>query len=84
MEDKNWLFFIEAVTSVGAITVKRMNEIEEMTEGCLSGKIYVTAFCDKGTYKKFVDQLAWDTEVWIADIPDHMIHLNGDCFIDPR
>lgn len=84
MKDKNWLFFIEAVTSVGAISVKRMNEIEEMTKGCLCGKIYVTAFINKGTYKKFVDHLAWDTEVWIADMPDHMIHLNGDNFIGPR
>lgn len=83
-EKKDWLYFIETVTSVGAITVKRMNEIEKMTSDCKSGKIYVTAFPDKKIYKKFVDELAWETEVWIAETPQHLIHLNGDNFIGPR
>ena len=26
----------------------------------------------------------WDTEVWIAELPEHMIHLNGDQFMGPR
>jgi hypothetical protein len=81
--EKEWLFFIEAVTSVGPMSVKRMQEIEAMTAGCKEGKIYITAFSDRKTYKKFIDQLAWETEVWIADNPDHMIHLNGDRFIGP-
>lgn len=84
MEDKNWLFFIEAVTSVGVMSVKRISEINEMTKECSCGKIYVTAFQNNATYKKFIEQLAWETEVWIAEIPDHMIHLNGDRFIGPR
>lgn len=79
-----WLYFIEAVTSVGPITVKRMEEINTMTVNCKAGKIFVTAFPDRKTYKRFVDQLAWETEVWIADTPDHMIHLNGDMFLGPR
>jgi hypothetical protein len=82
--NKNWLYFVEAVTSVGPISVKRMTEIQGMTAGCACGKIYVTAFLDKRTYKRFVDQLAWETEVWIAETSDHMIHLNGDKFIGPR
>ena len=82
--NNKWLYFIEAVTSVGPISFKRMEEIEIMTSTCKVGKIYVTAFPDKKTYKRFIDQLAWETEVWIADDPDHMIHLNGDRFIGPR
>jgi hypothetical protein len=82
--DKNWLYFIEAVTSVGPISVKRMQEIGDMTAECTAGKIYITAFPDRKLYKRFVDQLAWETEIWIADNPDHMIHLNGDRFIGPR
>jgi len=84
MENKNWLFFIEAVTSVGPLSMKRISEINQMTTECICGKIYITAFPDKSTYKKFVEQLAWETEVWIAEIPDHMIHLNGDKFLGPR
>lgn len=83
-EDKNWIYFIEAVTSVGPMEPKRILEIETMTENVKSGKIFVTAFPDFKTYKKFSEKLAWETEVWIADMPEHMIHLNGDKFMGPR
>lgn len=83
-EDKNWIYFIESVTSVGAMEPKRIKEIEEMTENVSAGKIYVTAFLNFKTFKKFSESLAWETEVWIADMPDHMIHLNGDKFLGPR
>lgn len=84
LAEKNWLYFIEAVTSVGPMEPKRIKEIKEMTAYVTAGKIYVTAFPDFKTFKKFSDSLAWETEVWIADIPNHMIHLNGDKFIGPR
>lgn len=83
-EDKNWIYFIESVTSVGPMNPKRIIEIEAMTKNVSAGKIYVTAFLDFATFKKFSEQLAWETEVWIADMPDHMIHLNGDKFLGPR
>lgn len=82
--DKDWVYFIEAVTSVGPMDPKRIKEIEDMTKSVSSGKIYVTAFLDFKTFKKFSEELAWDTEVWIADMPEHMIHLNGDKFLGPR
>ena len=83
-EEKNWLYFIESVTSVGPMEPKRIIEIEQMTEAVTAGRIYVTAFLDFKTFKKFSETLAWETEVWIADMPDHMIHLNGDKFLGPR
>lgn len=83
-EDKNWIYFIESITSVGPMDPKRIVEIEAMTKNVTAGKIYISAFLDFSTFKKFSDQLAWETEVWIADMPDHMIHLNGDKFLGPR
>jgi hypothetical protein len=83
-KDKNWIYFIEAVTSVGPMDPKRIVEIEAMTEKVTAAKIYITSFLDFATYKKFSDQLAWETEVWIAEMPEHMIHLNGDKFLGPR
>ena len=55
-----------------------------MMNGCKCGAIFVTAFLDKSTFKRFVTDLAWETEVWIAEQPEHMIHLNGDRFLGPR
>lgn len=63
---------------------KRIYEIGEMTKNVTAGKIFVTAFLDFKTYKKFSDSLAWETEVWLAEDADHMIHLNGDKFMGPR
>ena len=83
-EKKDWLYFVEAVTSVGPMDPKRIVELGDLTKNVKAGKIFVTAFLDFGTYKKFAADLAWDTEVWIADMPEHMIHLNGDKFLGPR
>ncbi len=83
-EDEDWIYFVESVTSVGPMDPKRIIEITDMTKDVKSGKIFVTAFLDFATYKKFAESLAWETEVWIVDMPDHMIHLNGDKFLGPR
>ena len=83
-EDKDWIYFVESVTSVGPMDPKRILEITEMTKDVTAGKIFVTAFLDFKTYKKFAEELAWETEVWIAEMPEHMIHLNGDRFMGPR
>ena len=83
-EDKNWIYFVESVTSVGPMDSKRILELIEMTKNVTAGKIFVTAFLDFKTYKRFSETLAWETEVWIAEMPEHMIHLNGDKFLGPR
>ena len=83
-KDVDWLYFIEAVTSVGPMSPERIMNIQEMTRNVKCGKIFVTAFPDFKTFKKFSEALAWETEVWLSDMPDHMIHLNGDMFIGPR
>lgn len=81
---KNWLFLIEAVTSHGPVSPKRVIELEEFLKNCNAGKIYVTAFPDFTEFKKHSNNIAWETEVWLADTPEHMIHFNGDRFMGPR
>ena len=81
---KNWLFLIEAVTSHGPVSPKRIIELEEFLKNCKAGKIYVTAFPDFAEFKKHSNNIAWETEVWLADTPEHMIHFNGDRFMGPR
>lgn len=83
-EDKNWIYFIEAVTSSGPMDAKRIVDLKMMTQKVTAGIIYITAFLDYKKYKEYSDKLAWDTEVWLASMPDHMVHLNGDRFLGPR
>lgn len=83
-KSRNWLFLIEAVTSHGPVSPKRIVELEDLLCNCTSGKVYVTAFPDFAEFKKHSSQIAWETEVWLMEVPDHMIHFNGDRFIGPR
>lgn len=81
---KDWLYLIEAVTSHGPVSPKRVIELEELLKECKSGKVYVSAFPDFTEFKKHSTNIAWDTEVWVVDFPEHMIHFNGDRFLGPR
>ena len=81
--ERNWLFLIEAVTSHGPVSPKRHREIEAMLKGCPAERIYVTAFLDVGAFRKYAGDIAWETEVWIAETPGHMIHFNGPKFLGP-
>jgi len=82
-ESKNWLYLIEAVTTHGAIDQKRVNQLEDMFVDCPADSIYITAFLDRATFRKYIADIAWETEVWISEEPDHMIHFNGDKFMGP-
>jgi len=78
---KNVLFLIEAVTTHGPMSQKRVNELIERLSKTGLKQIYISAFPKKKEFKKYLDEIAWETEVWLADAPDHMIHLNGPKFL---
>lgn len=82
-EQKSWIYLIESVTSFGEISQIRKLELERITENCINPVVFVTAFLDRDTYRKYCANLAWETEVWIASDPDHLIHLNGAKFLGP-
>jgi type II restriction enzyme len=82
-KQKNWLYLIEAVHSSGPISEIRLLQLEKLTKKCKADIVYVTAFLDRPKFRKFMADIAWETEVWIADNPDHMIHFNGDKFLGP-
>jgi hypothetical protein len=80
---KNWVFLIEAVTTANPVTELRRRVLLDLTKDCSADVVLVTAFPDRNTYRKFCADIAWETEVWIADAPEHLIHLNGDKFLGP-
>jgi len=83
-DDKNWLFLIESVTSNGPIDGRRYEELVDLFANSKADLVFVTAFPDRKIMRKYLHVLAWETEVWIADSPDHLIHFNGDKFLGPR
>lgn len=81
--EKNWLVLIEAVTSHGPVNPKRRKELKDLFAGSSAGLVFVTAFLDRKTMVKYLDEISWETEVWIATAPDHLIHFNGERFLGP-
>lgn len=80
---RNWLLLIEAVTSHGPVSPKRLQELASLFKGSKAGLVYVTAFMSREAMVKFLGDISWETEVWVADAPDHMIHFNGERFLGP-
>jgi len=83
VEQKNWLVLIEAVTSHGPVNPKRRNELRELFKDSKAGLVFVTAFQDRRTMTRYLNDISWETEVWVAESPTHLIHFNGERFLGP-
>jgi hypothetical protein len=81
--EKNWLVLIEAVTSHGPVDGKRRDELKRLFKGCKAGLVFVTTFLDRAAMVKYLGDISWETEVWVADAPSHLIHFNGERFLGP-
>ena len=81
--EKNWLVLIEAVTSHGPVNPKRRQELKALFSGSTDGLVFVTAFLDRKAMLKYLNDISWETEVWIAESPTHLIHFNGERFLGP-
>lgn len=77
----NWLYLIEAVHSSGPMSEIRVHELKKLLKECKAELIFVTAFLTRTDFRKWTMEIAWETEVWIADNPDHLIHFNGHKFL---
>ena len=82
-EEKNWLVLAESVTSHGPVDAKRQIELTNLFASSPIDKVFISAFPDKQTFARFAPDVAWETEVWDADNPTHMVHFNGDKFLGP-
>jgi hypothetical protein len=80
-KDKNWLLLIEAVTSHGPVNAKRRAELAKLFAGSKAGLVYVTTFLTRKAMLKYLVDISWETEVWVAESPGHMIHFDGERFL---
>lgn len=81
--ERNWLLLIESVTSHGPVDGKRHEELAQLFSGSSAGLVYVTAFPSRSLMARYVGEIAWETEVWVAEAPSHLIHFNGERFLGP-
>lgn len=81
---RNWLFLVESVTSHGPVDGKRHAELSRLFAMSSIGLVYVTAFPNRPVMGRYLGEIAWETEVWVADAPSHLIHFNGERFLGPH
>ena len=81
--ERNWLLLVESVTSHGPVDGKRHAELAKLFAGSKAGLVYVTAFPNRSIMGRYLPEIAWETEVWVADAPSHLIHFNGVRFLGP-
>ena len=80
---RDWLLIVESVTSHGPVDAKRHNELGKLFSATAAGLVYVTAFPDRSVMARHIGQISWETEVWCADAPTHLIHFDGERFLGP-
>jgi hypothetical protein len=71
------------VTSAGPVDGKRRMELKQLFKKSPTGLVFVTAFETRRSMQSFVTQISWESEVWIAETPEHLIHFNGERFLGP-
>lgn len=83
-KEKNLLYLIEAYHSTGEWSEVRVRKIKQKLEAsqCSANIVFFTAFENKTVFKQKAKDIAWETEVWIADSPEHLIHFNGYKFLE--
>ena len=81
-QKNNLLFLIEAVHSAGPMSEIRVSKLKKQLEKCVASLVFITSFLNKKDFRKWVNDIAWETEVWIAESPEHMIHFNGYKFLE--
>ena len=82
-EEGNWLVLVESVTSHGPVDLKRHDELSDLFGGATPRLVYVTAFPGRSVMARYLGAISWETEVWCADSPEHLIHFDGERFLGP-
>lgn len=81
--NRNWLILVESVTSHGPVDSKRHSDLTNLFNSSTAGLVFVSAFPNKKVFLRYMTEISWETEVWVADAPTHMIHFNGVRFLGP-
>ena len=83
LRDRNWLILIEAASSHGPVDAKRHRELSKLFRGSSAGLVFISALPSRVELRKYLKEIAWETDVWCADNPTHLIHFNGERFLGP-
>jgi len=83
MPGRNWLILMGAASTHGPVDAKRHGELSSLFGNSTAGLVYVSCFESREDMRRYLAQISWETEVWCADNPTHLIHFNGERFLGP-
>ncbi|MDQ3443330.1 MAG: restriction endonuclease, partial [Chloroflexota bacterium] len=83
MPSRNWLVLLEAASSHGPVDATRRGELSVLFGDSTARLVFVSCFASRTEMRRYLSQIAWETDVWCADNPTHLIHFNGERFLGP-
>jgi hypothetical protein len=84
LSDREWLVLLEAASTHGPVDAKRHGELKKLFADARPGLVFVSCFPDRDVMRSYLTEIAWETDAWCADNPDHLIHFNGERFLGPH
>ncbi len=82
-QTRNWLFLITAEHPSANRTLPVHQRLREELKNCKAARVYVAAFATRREFRRRVANILWNTRVWIAEEPEHLIHFDGDRLVGP-
>jgi len=81
MPEKNWLVLMRLPPRTAPWTPH--GELAKLFSGSSASLVYVSCFPSRAEMRRYLHDIAWETDVWCADNPTHLIHFNGERFLGP-
>lgn len=79
-EVERCVVIVEVVASSGPVSTSRLAQLQSLVQQSLALGYrvrYVTAFPSRRVLRRFVEEIAWGTEVWIASEADQIVHFGA-------
>lgn len=83
-KSRRWLFLIDVAGGRWRMNAQRCDQLLSLLRGCGLGLVIVSAFRERGEFRRLADDFAWGTAAWFASEPDHLIHFNGGILTAPH
>jgi type II restriction enzyme len=83
LPDRDWLVLIEAASSHGPVDAKRHGELKTLFKDSTAGLVFISCLPSREVLRRYLKDIAWETDVWCADNVTHLIHFNGVRFLGP-
>lgn len=75
-------YLIEAVHGARPMNGIRARKLRRQLANCRADIVFATAFLNRKDLLRWVIDIAWKTETWMAGSPEHLIHFNGYKFLE--